>query len=173
MLVTLLSDRILPRHMPQLLFDKLAIVWLIAEKMEAPSVYHSALAGCVRLYPAESNHELHKEVLQTEPFVRKAADAIVEARFRRDEAAQADLYFSVLKELTLVVQNDARIRNKGLPPALTRLWRPRRATGLTRVQLCERHLADAVRQLLTKQLSEIVADHDRQQRLKTLQPFSS
>ena len=168
-----ISERMGSRRIPQVMFDKLAVVWLIAETMQAPAVYRSALAGCVRLYPAENGEELHQDVLRAEVFVRKAANAILDARFKKDESKQTDNYFGVLKELTLVLQADAEARAKRLPTVLSDLWRGRRARApITRVDLCEKHVSAAVRALLSKQLNQIVAEQDRLSRDRAADPTS-
>lgn len=166
-----ISERMASRRIPQVMFDKLAVVWLIAETMQAPTVYRSALAGCIRLYPAENSEELHGDVLRVEPHVRRAADAIIDARYKKDESKHTDNYFGVLKELTIVLQSDAEGRTRRLPGVVSDLWKRHRARAPeTRVELCERHVSAAVRLLLSTQLNEFVAEQDRLSRSRAAEP---
>jgi hypothetical protein len=139
--------------------------------MQAPTVYRSALAGCVRLYPAENSEELHADVLRVEPHVRRAVDAIIDARYKKNAANETENYFGVLKELTLVLQTDAEGRTRRLPAVMSDLWKgPRARAPQTRVELCEKHVSAAVRVLLSKQLNELVAEQDRLSRIRAVEP---
>jgi hypothetical protein len=157
-----LSSRLKSGRIPQTLFDKLAVVWLIAQTMQAPSVYWSALAGCIRLHPNENGDDLHRDVLRAEPSVRKAADAVMDALYPKQDAGKSDIYFGILKELTHVLQTHAKTKRKQFAGFLgRRLMRRRSLEPLGRLEACEKHLQEAVRIVLSRRLDQLIAGQNR------------